>query len=304
MIDSVSGHSAHIGPPVLAAVDGSPSSHRAVVWAATEALLHGCGLHLVNSWVLPPESSPGTIVTEGDPKRLHDEGEHILSEAAQLARACAPGDELVITTEAIDTLITPTLVERSRAARMLVVGSRGLGAFRRGLLGSVSTAVAQHAHCPVAVIHADAPLDAAAAATRPVLVGVDGSGNSAVAVELAFDAAARRNVGLMAVHAWSDTSGLDLPARNWDSAQETARATLAENLAGYAEKYPDVPVQRVVTADRPVRSLLDASADAQLVVVGSHGRGGFAGMLLGSTSNALLHAVDIPIVIVRSRNGR
>lgn len=299
MIDSVSGRATHTDPPVLAAVDGSPGSHRAVLWAATEASLYGCGLHLVNSWVLPAEFGPEMIMTEADLERLHDEGERIVSEAAQLAGTAAPGDELVITTETLDTLITPTLIERSRSARMLVVGSRGLGAFQRGLLGSVSTAVAHHAHCPVAVIHADAPLDAAAAA-RPVLVGVDGSGNSVAAVELAFEEAARRKVGLTAVHAWSDTSGLDLPVRNWDSARETARAILAENLAGYGEKYPDVPVHRVVTADRPVRSLLDASADAQLVVVGSHGRGGFTGMLLGSTSNALLHTVDVPIVLVRS----
>ncbi|MCX0273180.1 universal stress protein [Nocardia zapadnayensis] len=119
---------------------------------------------------------------------------------------------------------------------------------------------------------------------------------------LAFEEAARRKVGLVAVHAWSDTSGYDIPLRHWDGARDPARALLAENLAGYVEKYPDVPVERIVTADRPVRSLLDASADAQLVVVGSHGRGGFTSMLLGSTSNALLHAVDIPIVIVRSRD--
>src|SRR5690606_25069003 len=173
--------------------------------------------------------------------------------------------------------------------------------FQRGLLGSVSTAVARHAWCPVAVIHADAPLDSATAG-RPVLVGVDGSDNSAPAVALAFDEAARRNVGLIAMHSWSDTSGLDFPIRDWDDVKNSADRALAETLAGYHEQYPDVAVQRIVRVDRPARSLHDASADAQLVVVGSRGRGGFRGLLLGSTSDALLHSVDTPLIIVRARS--
>ncbi|MGW4066314.1 universal stress protein [Nocardia grenadensis] len=303
MTDSVSRSEEHAAPPVVAAVDGSPSSNRAVAWAAVEANIHGCGLHLLNSWILPVGFGPEATMTEHDLRALHDEADRLLAGAEHIARTAAPDPGLVITTEALDKLVVPALVERSDSARMLVVGSRGLGAFQRGLIGSVSTAVTQHARCPVAVIHADAPLDVAAA-TRPVLVGVDGSGNSVPAVELAFDEAARRRVGLVAVHAWSDTSGYEIPLRHWDGARESAKALLAENLAGYAEKYPDVPVERRVTADRPVRSLLDASTDAQLVVVGSHGRGGFASMLLGSTSNALLHAVDTPIVIVRARERR
>ncbi|MET8796300.1 universal stress protein [Nocardia sp. NPDC004568] len=303
MTDSVSGSGEHTTPPVVAAVDGSPGSNRAVAWAAVEASIHGCGLHLLNSWILPVGFGPEATLTEDDLRVLHDEAGRLLAGAEHVARTAASDPGLVITTEAIDKLVVPALVERSDSARMLVVGSRGLGAFQRGLIGSVSTAVAQHARCPVAVIHADAPLDVAAA-TRPVLVGVDGSGNSVPAVELAFDEAARRRVGVVAVHAWSDTSGYEIPLRHRDGARDSAMALLAENLAGYAEKYPDVPVERLVTADRPVRSLLDASADAQLVVVGSHGRGGFASMLLGSTSNALLHAVETPIVIVRARGQR
>ncbi|MGW6331095.1 universal stress protein [Nocardia rhamnosiphila] len=301
MADSAPGSGEHAAPPVVAAVDGSPGSNRAVAWAAAEASMHGCGLHLLNSWILPVGFGPEATLTEHDLRALHDEAGQVLAAAEEVARTATPDPGLAITTEALDELIVPALVERSRSARMLVVGSRGLGAFQRGLIGSVSTAVTRHARCPVAVIHADAPLDVAAA-TRPVLVGVDGSGNSVPAVALAFEEAARRKVGLVAVHAWSDTSGYEIPLRHWDDARDSARALLAENLAGYVEQYPDVPVERVVTADRPVRSLLDASADAQLVVVGSHGRGGFTSMLLGSTSNALLHAVDIPIVIVRSRD--
>ncbi|MGW5382476.1 universal stress protein [Nocardia sp. NPDC003963] len=301
MTEFVSGPGEHVAPPVVVAVDGSPSSYRAVAWAAVEASTHRCALHLVNSWVLPVGIGPEATLTEDDLQDLYDEADHLLAEAVRVARTTVPDAEFAVTTEAVDKLVVPDLIERSHSARMLVLGSRGLGAFQRGLIGSVSTAVAHHARCPVAVIHADAPLDAAAAG-RPVLVGVDGSGNSVPAVELAFDEATRRQVGLIAVHAWSDTSGFEIPLRNWDGAREAARALLAENLAGYAEKYPEVPIERIVTADRPVRSLLDASAEAQLLVVGSHGRGGFTSMLLGSTSNALLHVVDIPIIIVRPRD--
>lgn len=303
MTDFASGSGEHDAPPVVAAVDGSPASNRAVAWAAVEASMRGCGLHLLNSWILPVGFGPEATMTEHDLRALYDEAGQVLAAAEGVARTATPDPGLAITTEAIDELIVPVLVERSHSARMLVVGSRGLGAFQRGLIGSVSTAVTRHARCPVAVIHADAPPDVAAA-TRPVLVGVDGSGNSVPAVDLAFEEAACRKVGLVALHAWSDTSGYEIPFRYWDGARDSARALLAENFAGYAEKYPDVPVERIVTADRPVRSLLDASADAQLVVVGSHGRGGFTSMLLGSTSNALLHAVDIPIVIVRARDPR
>ncbi|MFF7942679.1 universal stress protein [Nocardia gamkensis] len=100
------------------------------------------------------------------------------------------------------------------------------------------------------------------------------------------------------MHAWSDTSGLDLPARGWDAARESAEAVLAESLVGWGERYPDVTVRRVVTADW---SLLEQSADTQLVIVGTRGRGGFASTVLGSTSNALLHAVEVPMIVVRSR---
>lgn len=294
-------HEKRTVPDVVAAVDGSPSSYRAVAWAAVEASMHGCGLHLINSWAIPSGFGPEATMTENDLRWLYDQGQRVVDEAEHVARNASPGKEPVISTEVTSLLITTALIKRSHAARMVVVGSRGLGAFQRGLLGSVSTAVARHAWCPVAVIHADAPLDSAAAG-RPVLVGVDGSDNSAPAVALAFDEAARRNVGLIAMHSWSDTSGLDFPIRDWDDVKNSADRALAETLAGYHEQYPDVAVQRIVRVDRPARSLHDASADAQLVVVGSRGRGGFRGLLLGSTSDALLHSVDTPLIIVRARS--
>ncbi|MEV6558282.1 universal stress protein [Nocardia sp. NPDC051756] len=116
-----------------------------------------------------------------------------------------------------------------------------------------------------------------------------------------FEEASWRKVGLTALHAWSDVSGLDLPAGCWGGAQESARAILAESLASHTERYPDGAVRRIMLADRLVRSLLDESANAQLVVVGRHGRGGFRSTVLGSTRNALLHSVEVPMIVVRQR---
>ncbi|UGT67268.1 universal stress protein [Nocardia gipuzkoensis] len=292
-----------LAPPnssILAAVDGSACSYQAVAWAAAEAALHRCALHIITSMAIPTGFGPGISMGEADLEWMRRDGERILTEAARVARTASPGDEPAITTEVSFELAIPLLIERSARARMLVVGSRGLGAFRRGLLGSVSTATTHHAHCPVAVIHGISAIDAVSA-RQPVLVGVDGTANSVPAVELAFEEASRRKVDLVALHAWSDTSGLDVPVRGWDGARESAEAVLAENLAGWSDRYPDVAVLRVVTADRPARSLLEESANTQLVVVGTHGRGGFASTVLGSTSNALLHSIDVPMIVVRSR---
>ncbi|MFF2082727.1 universal stress protein [Nocardia sp. NPDC058176] len=285
--------------PVLAAVDGSASSYQAAAWAAAEAVLRKLPLHILTSGAVQTGMEPGMSLGAEDLEWLRVDAERVVKEAERVARAAVPDRDLVITTEVSFELAAPLLIGRSGSAQILVVGSRGLGAFQRGLLGSVSRAAVHHAHCPVAVIHDSAAVDPVSAA-RPVLVGVDGTANSVPAVELAFDEASRRKVELVALHAFSDASGLDLPAFGWEVGRQSAEATLAENLSGYAEQYPDVSVRRIVVANRPVRSLLAESASAQLLVVGSRGRGGFTSMLLGSTSNALLHSVEIPTIVVRS----
>ncbi|MFC9659983.1 universal stress protein [Nocardia sp. NPDC127606] len=299
MSDKKQGITAHGPRSVLAAVDGSANSYQAAAWAAAEAALHHLPLHILTSGAIQTGFGPGMSLGEADLEWLRVDAERVVAEAERVARAAVPDEDLAITTEVSFELAAPLLIERSRSAQMLVVGSRGLGAFQRGLLGSVSRAAAQHAHCPVAVIHGIAAIDPVSAA-QPVLVGVDCSPNSVPAIALAFDEASRRKVELVAVHAFSDASALDLPAFGWEMGRQSAEADLAEALAGYVEQYPDVPVRRIVVANRPVRTLLDESASAQMLVVGSHGRGGFSSMLLGSTSNALLHSVEIPTIVVRT----
>ncbi|WP_227999590.1 universal stress protein [Nocardia australiensis] len=289
-------------PPIVTAVDGSAVSYHAAAWAAAEAALHGCRLHLVTSIAITGGFGVAPVMTEEDMSWLRINGERILVEAVRIGRAAVPEQTPVITTEVTTDSIIPHLIDRSHQAWMIVVGSRGLGAIRRGLLGSVSSAVTRHAHCPVTVVHSISATDAVTAA-KPVLVGVDGTDNSMPALELAFEEASRRKVGLVVLHAWSDrSSGLGSAIVGWEAIRESEDAVLAESLAGFAERYPDVKVHRAMVLDRPARSLFDESENAQLVVAGSHGRGGFTGMLLGSTSAALVQSVECPITIVRSES--
>lgn len=290
----------HTDSPIIAAVDGSAVGYHAAAWAAADAALRGCRLHLITSISVAGGLGPAPILTEDDMSWLRVDAERVLVEAARIARAATPDASPVITTEVTTDAIIEHLIRRSDDARGIVVGSRGLGAIRRGLLGSVSAALIRHANCPVTVVRSISATDAVTA-VRPVLVGVDGTANSVPALEFAFEEASRRNVGLVVLHAWSDRSnGLDPAIVGWDAIRASEDALLAENLAGYSERHPDVKVRRELVLDRPVRSLLDASEHVQLVVVGSHGRGGFTGMLLGSTSAALVHSVECPITVVRS----
>ncbi|WP_040700611.1 universal stress protein [Nocardia vinacea] len=291
-------HTVPADAPIVVAVDGSAISQQAVAWAAVDAALHRCRLEIVTSFAIPFGFGPSATVTQDNLDQLCGDAERVLDEATRVARAAAPDVALAISTEPIDEPIIPALLTRSKQARMLVVGGRGLGAVRRVLLGSVSAAVARHAHCPVTVVHTVSATDAISAC-KPVLVGVDGTPNSEPAIELAFDEASRRKVSLIALHAWSDTSGLALPEISWPGVANAEDTLFAESLADWTDRYPDVSVRRVLVCDNAVHSLLEESNNAQLVVVGSHGRGGFAGMLLGSTSTALLHSVQCPISIVR-----
>jgi nucleotide-binding universal stress UspA family protein len=190
---------------------------------------------------------------------------------------------------------------------MIVIGHTGDGGFADMLLGSTAAAVVSHAHCPVMVIrgrsgHSGSP------ESGPVVVGVDGSPVSEQAVGVAFEEASARGVPLVAVHAWSDGNTASWYRTNrylaeWDSIKDGEALALAERLAGWQEKHPEVEVRRELVQDRPRHALLERSATSQLIVVGSRGRGGFRGMLLGSTSQALVQHAQCPVLVVRSRPG-
>ena len=202
-----------------------------------------------------------------------------------------------IRTEMVYSNVVPALIDASKDAWMIVAGSQGLGAMGRLLLGSVTTGLVHHAHCPVAVIHSET--GAAPDPDAPVLLGIDGSPASEAATALAFDEASRRGVELLALHVWSDVGVFPILGMDWRDRENEGQEILAERLAGWQEQYPDVHVERLLFCDKPSRWLLKESERAQLVVVGSHGRGGFPGMLLGSVSSAVAQSARVPVIVVR-----
>ncbi|MBF6210185.1 universal stress protein [Nocardia puris] len=275
--------------PVVVGIDASEDALHATRWAAIDAALHDVPLRIVRAVGEPDEADAEELRAHRE--RYLENARDALAIAAEVATAAAePITEIEVTADLVDDAPIPTLCAAATTARLVVVGSRGLGAYHRSLLGSVSTALARHAPGPVAIVTGPPP-----DRTAPVVVGVDASPQSARAVALAFDEAARRGVELVAVHAWTRYLR---HAEVADSQREGARL-LEESIAPALAENPEVRVRRVVAEDRPARRLLTESAHAQLVVVGSHGKGGFAGMTLGSTSQALLHSIDCPLIIAR-----
>jgi nucleotide-binding universal stress UspA family protein len=290
---------------ITVGVDGSAAALDAVRWAAHEAVLHGVPLLLVSSLLVRRATfSDAVNLASGAFTDLERMGKHRLEIAKDVAESEIGDAPVKMHTSLVHGSPAPVLLDLASTARMLVLGSRGLGEFTGGLIGSVSTAVATHASCPVAVIRRTSAIDTRLAG--PVVVGVDGSQRSEPAIAAAFEEASLRKADLVAVHAWSDfdltrvfaedSFDLDL---GWSKIATAEKIVLSESLAGWYEQYPDVPVKKLVVRDRPVHHLVEQSRQAQLVVTGSRGRGGFASLLLGSTSRALLHAAECPLLIVR-----
>ncbi|MEU4804095.1 universal stress protein [Actinosynnema sp. NPDC023587] len=282
--------------PIVVGVDGSTSAQAAVKWAAQEAARHRVPLKLVHAYLVPGRGYPEIVLTGHEVRRaLEEQGRQWLAEAEAVVRDVAPEVEVSVALE--HSGAAGAMVWESKRARTVVLGSRGLGGFSGVLIGSVAVAVSAHGECPVVVVRDALP------ETGPVVVGVDGSPASERAVEFAFEAASMRDAPLVAVIAGNDVavdSAFGSPlAVDWDRIEEDERVVLAERLAGWQERYPDVEVERVVVRDRPVRALLKFADRAQLLVVGSRGRGGFKGMLLGSTSQTLVYHAPCPLAVVR-----
>jgi nucleotide-binding universal stress UspA family protein len=288
--------------PIVVGVDGSPSALHAVRWAAAEAERRDTGLRLVHVVSLMPPGYPRqTVHLDDHPDMLLDQGRQWLWEATDTARSVAGA--VTIETDVRDSTVAKILQEESETARLLVLGTRGLGGFAELLVGSIAVTLAGHAYCPV-VVTRSSTMDSAPPVSGPVVVGVDGSPLSDGAIAFGFEAAAARAVPLRAVHAWLDIEMVGawapLPSIvDWAAIHANEQRILLDRLAAWQEKFPTVEVERVVIKDRPVRALLRQAADAQLIVVGSRGRGALAGIGLGSVSQSLLHHAPCPVAVIR-----
>jgi nucleotide-binding universal stress UspA family protein len=284
--------------PIVAGTDGSEESLRAVDWAAREAVRRGAPLRIVSAAEAPPgmksRSGPGEVERVTDV--LLGERDQALVAAAERAAQTAG---VLIDTDVVTGSVDEAVTDAGSGALMLVLGSRGRGAFTALLLGSVSRYVASHASCPVAVIRDEPP-----SPHGLVGVGVADLDSCGDALTFTFEEASLRQASLLVLHAWHTpeteiSRAGSAPHESGAEAAADAAGNLTALLDDWRAKYPGVPVSQEVVHGHPGRALVGLSARADLVVIGRHARhSGRAGR--GSVRHALLNHAHGPVVTVPS----
>jgi nucleotide-binding universal stress UspA family protein len=281
---------------VVVGVDGSPASDAAVRWATREAMMRVVPIKLINvvaPTLVSSAMAPNHTITQDEERQARQ----ILKQARRIVEELAGEKPPDIQTERQYAGVVPTLVDASNDAQMVVLGRTGRTS-GRGMRGSVIAGLLHHANCAVAVVP-DPDLAQHEIGNAPVLVGIDGSTASEAAAALAFDEASRRGVPLLALQAWSDVGVFPNLGMDWRTYRDKGAELLGERLAGWQERYPDVQVHRRLVCDVPDRWLVDESKNAQLVILGSGGRGGYAGIHLGSVTSAVVRSSRVPVIVVR-----
>lgn len=280
--------------PIVVATDGSTAATAAVEWAADDAARKQLPLRIVHALDRLPYDIPRyPIPNMGD--RLARSGEQILREAERVARGRRPGIE--VTVELAEGPPVRVLRRQAERAVQLVVGSRGLGGFTGMLLGSVSTHLAGHVAAPVVVVRPAPRVERGV-----IAVGFDGSPQSEAALAYAFEEARLCDSRVRVVYAWQLPVYLYAPtlAYNVDDIRQAHEDYITGKLTAWREKYPGVQATLETVSGHPVTALVDASAEVDLLVVGSRGRGAVSSIVLGSVSRAVLHHARCPIAVVRS----
>lgn len=287
--------------PILVGADGSTRSLQAVGVAAAEAARRGRTLRIVHAFIWPTVRMavpPGAFRASG--AELRQGAEHLLAEAVEEARKAAPG--VPVETAIVPGAAVPVLLHESRRAGLLVLGDRGLGGFGSLVLGSVAVHSLAHAACPVLVVRGEPRADG------PVVVGVDGSAPSTGALDYAAEEAEIRGTDLVVGHAWlhpvSTGPGDMLPlVYDLSALEDEARSVLTEALAATVARHPGLAARPELARGAAGRFLVEQSRKAQLLVVGARGRGAFAGLLLGSVSQYVVHHAACPVMVVRGVAG-
>jgi nucleotide-binding universal stress UspA family protein len=288
---------------IVVGVDGSEEARVALRWALHEARLRGAELMVAHVW--QPLDLVVPAGTLSDPALNFqsdlDTGASRVLDAAMVEL----GDDIEgidVRTQLLDDgSVAGRLVDLATGAELLVVGSRGWGSVRGRLLGSVSQQCAHHTRCPLVVVRHGTGASGHAANT--IVVGVDGSPNSEAALHWALAEAERRGADVLALHAWSfpPTASIGyVPPTPLGAIRQAATACLEEVVRRASGRYPSVRCEQVVAEGAAGHVLVEAAQGASLLVVGTRGRGGFAGLLLGSVSQQCAHHAPCPIVIVPS----
>jgi nucleotide-binding universal stress UspA family protein len=284
---------------VVAGIDGSATALGAARWAADFATDHGLSLTLVHAipkldWHFASPDPAAELDRSAD-------GDAALAAAEAAVRSAYP--DLAIGTAAVKSAVATALADASESARLVVIGT-GAGAHRA--LGGHAVRIAHRTACPVVVWRQ--PAAKRTGKPLPVVVGVDESDASNRALAEAFGIATALHAPLTVVHMWEIGAAVgmgDLGGEgpmDWqllDVLQSRQRQRLDELIAPFARKYRNAHVTEVFKDISPAKGLTDLSREAQLVIVGSHGRGKLADSILGSVSQNLIHHAECPVLVVR-----
>jgi nucleotide-binding universal stress UspA family protein len=275
---------------IIVGVDGSRAGLEAAGWAAGEAELRGVPLKVVHAlpgWACKEDG--GRYADVG--RWMREGGRTVLAAAEDRVRRERP--KVAVETELLPGDPRAALIEASKTADLVVIGSHGMGGVRGMLVGSTAFGVAGHAESDVVLVR-----ELPAAPRGEVVVGIDGAPSVSRVLDFAFAEAELRGLSVRAVHAWAwpGPAGFD-PADRESEHDEVL--LLKERLAAYRERHPGVTVIEEVVHGHPIAVLRQAAAGADLLVVGSRGHGTLAGMVLGSVSQAMLHHAPCPLAVVR-----
>ncbi|MFJ8109401.1 universal stress protein [Streptomyces sp. NPDC096132] len=284
--------------PITAGVDGTDESLAALAWAAREAVRRDTALRVVHAWKHQPDTAPEVANRDAQRAWVRDAVEQAVATVTERH----PG--LTVTTDVLEGHPVETLVAAATEAELLVLGSRGHGAVVGFLLGSVGQQVIAEAGCPVVLVRAgDKP--SSEVAGHEIVVGQQGEPeDSAPALRFAFETAAARGASVRVVRAWTLPPVFAYSPGSLKLLDEAGglepfeKKALADAVAPWRERFPDVHVVEHVEIGSAGQVLLSVSGRAQLMVVGRRAHRTAVGARIGSVAHGVLHHADCPVAVV------